>query len=415
MEILIFIIIIGLITFTFLFDLWLSILNYKNRNQPVPQNVSDIFEEDEYQKKLDYSMDNFRFNMVNSVVSFVIMIFLLLVGAFPYFKDVSESLSSNFHIQILIFLGIYFAISFVIGIITSYYDDFVIEEKYGFNKKTKKVFIIDKIKGFFLTVIFGGAFVFLLTTLYENFEVGLTFYVIALSSVIAIILFMNFFYVKLIIPIFNKLSPLEESTLKQKVEDFAIEAGYTVNKISIMNASKRSTKLNAFFTGFGKMKQVVFYDTLLDKLTEDEMVAILAHEIGHSKHKDLIFGLFRSIVLMAIFLAVLVFTLNSPILSEAFGFTDAHFGFGLIIFGVLLSPISILIELFMAGLTRKQEYQADEFARSYGYGLHLETALKVSVKENFTNLTPHPLYVKLKYSHPTVSSRIEAIRRNEKK
>ena len=413
MEILVFIIIISLITLTFLFDLWLSILNYKNRNQSIPENVSDIYEEEEYQRKLKYSMDNFRLNMVTSVISLVFMLFLLFIGAFPFFKDVSESLSSNFHIQILIFLGLYFVISFVVGIITSYYDDFVIEEKYGFNKKTKKVFILDKIKGFILTVVFGGAFVFLLTTLYEKFEVGLKFYIIALSSIIAILLFVNLFYVKLIIPIFNKLSPLEDSTLKQKVEDFAKKAGYKINRISIMNASKRSTKLNAFFSGFGKMKQVVFYDTLFEKMSEDEMVAILAHEIGHSKHKHLVTGTIRSIFVMAIYLGVLLFTLNSPIISEAFGFTEAHFGFGLIIFSVLLSPISILIELFNAGLSRKHEYQADEFARSYGYGLHLETALKVLARENFSNLTPHPLFVKLKYSHPPVSSRIEAIRRNE--
>ena len=415
MEIFVFLIIIGLITFTSLFDLWLSILNYKNRNQPIPQSVSDIYEKDVYKKKLDYSMDNFRFNMVTSVISLVIMLFFLFVGAFPFFKDISERLSSNFHIQILVFLGIYFVLEFVMGIISSYYNDFVIEEKYGFNNKTKKIFIIDKIKGFILTIIFGGAFIFLLTTLYEKFEVGLTFYIISLSSITVILLFMSFFYVKLIVPIFNKLSPLEESTLKQKVEDFAREAGYEIRKISIMDASKRSTKLNAFFSGIGKTKQIVFYDTLVDKLSEDEIVAILAHEIGHSKHKHLITRTITSITVMAIYLAVLLFTLNSPIISEAFGFTEVHFGFALIIFGVLLSPISILINFFNSRLSRKHEYQADEFARNHGYGLHLETALKVGARENFSNLTPHPLYVKLRYSHPPVSSRIEAIRRNEKK
>ncbi len=412
METVIFILIIILITGSFSFDLWLSSLNYKHRLEPIPQVVEDIYDKTEYAKWLEYTMENYRFNLVVSFVNLVVMLFYLFVSAFLYFDKLAVNLTNNLHFQTIIFLGIYFLIGFIINIGFSYYSNFSIEERYGFNKTTKKTFVIDKIKNLFLTIIFGGGLVYLLSILY--YDAGEMFYLFAWISIITILVFVNLFYVKLIVPLFNKLRPLEDVELKEKIEQFAKSVGYEVNKISVIDASKRSTKLNAYFSGFGKLKQVVLYDTLIEKMSNDEIVAVLAHEIGHSKYKHIISGMFQSIIVISIYLGVLIITLKVPEISMAFGFTGVNFGFALIMFSILLAPIAIIVRLIMSGISRKHEYQADEFARNHFSGVHMESALKVLAKENFSNLTPHPLYVKLTYSHPPIAERIMAIRKNDK-
>jgi len=339
METFIFVLIITIIIASFSFDLWLSILNYRHRLVTVPEVVSNIYDEKEYNTWLSYTMENYRFGLISSFVNLVLILLYLLFGVFPYFESIAVGLSGNIHIQILIFLGIYYFISFFIGIFFSYYNHFSIEERYGFNKSTKKTFVIDKIKGLILTIIFGGGLVYLLSTLY--YSVGSMFYIYAWICIVAILMFVNLFYVKLIVPIFNKLKPLEAGELKDGIEKFAKEAGYEVNKVSVIDASKRSTKLNAYFSGLGKMKQVVLYDTLIAKMSTEEIVAVLAHEIGHSKHKHIVSGMIQSIIVISIYLGVLLFALNSPVISTAFGFSNTHFGFGIIIFSVLLSPIML--------------------------------------------------------------------------
>jgi STE24 endopeptidase len=395
---------------TFVFNLWLSIMNYKNRLQPIPKNVSDIYAEEDYKKWLSYNMENFRLGLISSSFDLVILLILLFSGLFIKLNDIAVQLTNVAYFQTLIFLGLYFLIGFVFDVGFSYYSQFSIEERYGFNKSTKKTFVFDKIKGIFLMIIFGGGLVNLLQVLYVNF--GNMFYVYAWISIVLILLFTNLFYVKLIVPLFNKLTPLADGELKDKIVAFAESVGYEVSKISVIDASKRSTKLNAYFSGLGKMKQVVLYDTLLEKMGTDEIVAVLAHEIGHNKHKHLVSGLTQSILVLSLYLGALLFTLSSPILSTAFGFDGAHFGFGIIIFSVLLSPISIIINAISSGISRKHEYQADKYAKDHGYQTAMIAALKTLAKENFSNLTPHPIYVKLTYSHPPISSRIAAIEKD---
>jgi STE24 endopeptidase len=407
MDTFIIILIIALMVGTFGFKLWLSILNYKNRTTPIPEIINDIYDEEEYSKWLKYSMENYRLALIESVFNMILSLTLLLSGLFIVFKDISEDLTETKSLQILIFIGIYFLISFFFDIFFSYYSKFSIEERYGFNKSTKKTFILDKIKGLVLTIVFGGGLIHLLFTLYDSSENW--FFITAWVSLVAIMLFVNMFYVKLIVPIFNKLRPLEEGELKDKINAFGNKVGYEVTKISVIDASKRSTKLNAYFSGLGKMKQVVLYDTLIEKMSPDQIVAVLAHEIGHSKHKHIYSGIIQASIMISINLAVLLFTLKSPDLSTAFGFDDAHFGFGLIIFGVLLSPISIILEAITSGISRKHEYQADKYAVDHGFKVPMMNALKILSKENFSNLTPHPLYVKLTYSHPPVADRLIAI------
>lgn len=411
METFIVILIVLLIVGTFAFKLWLSILNYKNRTEPVPKIINDIYDKEEYNKWLKYSMENYRFSLITSFFDIILSLVLLLSGLFIVFKDISEALTKDTGLQILIFIGIYFIIGFIFDIFFSYYSIFSIEERYGFNKSTKKTFVIDKIKSLLLTIVFGGGLVYLLFKLYNSS--GNWFIITAWVSLVLIILFVNMFYVKLIVPLFNKLRPLEDGELKDKIYAFGNKVGYEVTKISVIDASKRSTKLNAYFSGLGKMKQVVLYDTLIEKMSPDEIVAVLAHEIGHSKHRHIYLGLIQSSIMISIYLGVLFFTLESPILSTAFGFTETHFGFSLIIFSVLLSPISIIVEAISSGISRKHEYQADKYAVDNGYKKPMMNALKVLAKENFSNLTPHPLYVKLTYSHPPVADRLKAIEKIE--
>ena len=411
MDTFIIILIVSLILGSFSFKLWISILNYNNRTAPIPEIISDIYAEEEYNKWLKYSMENYRLSLIETIFGIIISLVLLLSGLFVVFKDISEDLSNDLSIQILLFLGIYFLVTYFFEIFFSYYSKFSIEERYGFNKSTKKTFIIDKIKGFILTIIFGGGLIYLLFTLFDS--LGNWFFITAWLSLVAIMLFVNMFYVKLIVPLFNKLRPLEDGELKDKINAFGNKVGYEVTKISVIDASKRSTKLNAYFSGLGKMKQVVLYDTLIEKMSPDEIVAVLAHEIGHSKHKHIYSGIIQTAIIISINLGVLLFTLKSPELSTAFGFDDVHFGFGIIIFGVLLSPISIIIEAITSGISRKHEYQADKYAVVHGYKVPMMTALKTLSKENFSNLTPHPLYVKLTYSHPPVADRLRAIKEIE--
>lgn len=409
METTVLILVYGLIVLIFGFKVWLTLLNYNHRNAKIPAEVNDIYNEDEYKKWLSYNMANFKFGMVDAVISIVIFLGLLIFGFFPAIQEVAENTTANEAIQPVVFMGLYFAITFVVGIFTSYYDSFVIEEKFGFNKKTKKVFITDLIKSLLLTIVFGGGLIYGVATLY--YVVSSMFFVYTYILLIVIVLFMNLFYVKLIVPIFNKLRPLEESELKTKIEALALSVGYEISRVSVIDASKRSTKLNAYFTGFGKFKQVVLYDTLIEKMSDDEVVAVLAHEIGHSKHKHTIFGLIQTFIMLSIYVGLLVVILEVPSISTAFGFNEMSFGFSLILFTTFLSPIAIPIQMITSYFSRKHEYQADRFAAVNHNKESMESSLKVLAKENFSNLTPHPLYVKLTYSHPPIADRIKAIRK----
>ncbi len=396
-----------LIIFVFLFKSWLSFLNYKNRFAPIPEEVKDVYDETEYKKWLEYNMETFRFSNILRVVDLIVFIGLLVGGVFLYFEKLSLNFS-NPGTQLLVFMGLYYLVSFVIGIITSYYDTFVLEERFGFNKSTKKTFILDKVKGLILTILLGGGILLLLFTLYTN--TGNMFFVYAWGVLVGIILLMNILYVPVIVPLFNKLTPLEEGSLKEKIEALALTTGYNLDKISVMNASKRSTKLNAYFAGLGKSKRIVLFDTLIEKCSEEEIVSVLAHEIGHNKKKHILYNMIQMIILLSAYVAVLLLVLNKEF-SMAFGFTDTNFGFALILFGVLMSPISILIGLITSYLSRLYEYQADAYAVKYAGSESMINVLKKLSRENFSNLTPHPLYVKLTYSHPPTSDRIKAIKK----
>ena len=287
----------------------------------------------------------------------------------------------------------------------SYYKTFVIEEKFGFNKSTKKLFWLDKIKGWLMSILLGGGVLAIIIWFYQF--AGKDFWIYAWALVAIFSLIMNMFYAKLIVPLFNKQTPLENGELKTAIENYAQKVGFTLNNIFVIDGSKRSTKANAYFSGFGSQKRITLFDTLINDLETDEIVAVLAHEVGHYKRKHIIFNLASSILLTGFTLFILSLFINSSLLSEALGVSIPSFHIGLIAFGILYSPISEITGLFMNYMSRKFEYQADNFAKETFEATPLITSLKKLSKNSLSNLTPHKAYIFMHYSHPTLLERIE--------
>ncbi|MCF8362519.1 MAG: M48 family metallopeptidase [Prolixibacteraceae bacterium] len=293
-----------------------------------------------------------------------------------------------------------------VGLTTPFeiYDTFVIEEKFGFNKSTPKIFISDKVKGWLLGAILGGGILALVMWIWSS--TGDYFWLIAWGTVTLISVFMSMFYSELIVPLFNKQKPLENGELKDAIFKFAEEAGFRLKNIYVIDGSKRSTKANAYFTGLGPKKRIVLFDTLIEDLETDEIVAVLAHEIGHYKKKHTLTGLLLGIVQTGIMLYIFSLLVSSPYLSKALGVEQAKFHIGLIAFGILYSPLSFIMGIGMNIISRKNEYQADAYAAHFGFANELGRALKKLSVKSLSNLTPHPLYVFFHYSHPTLLQRL---------
>jgi len=405
-----FIFTLTIIILVFLLDLTLSILNYKNRNQPIPANVADVYDKKEYKKWLDYTMEIFKNSILTKSVNTIVLIAFLTFGIFPKLATLSESLSKDRIIQTLIFFGLYIFISFILNIGFNLYKTFNIEERYGFNKTTVKTFITDKLKSALLLILLGGPLIYLILFLFLKLGVVSLFY--TWFILISILLLVNILYTRVFIKLFNKLTPLPQGELYDATQKLARELGYEIKTIAIMDASKRSSRLNAFFSGFGKFKSIILFDTLVEKCTTDQIISVLAHEIGHSKNKDVLRNFIVSSLQMAIYLFLLSFFLLSSEFALAFGFDSIHLGFAFILFGILLEPIGIVLNIPLSAISRKAEYKADKIAKVTGYKDALISSLKILGKENFTNLTPHPLVVKLTYTHPPVTQRIEALNKD---
>jgi STE24 endopeptidase len=398
---------VSLIIIVFFIDIGLSILNYKNRKQPIPENVSDVYDKTDYAKWLNYTMEVFKLSIMRKVVDTLTLIIFLLAGWFPMLADFSNQYTSRVILQSMLFLGIYYAISYVLNIGFSLYRTFSIEERYGFNQSTPMLFFTDQVKNLGLTIVLGGGLLYLLLWLYLKF--GNLSLVYGWVTITLISLAINLLYTKVFIRLFNKLTPLTEGDLYDGVTQLAHKTGYAVKEISIMDASKRSSRLNAFFSGFGRFKHVVLYDTLIEKCQTDEIIAVLAHEIGHAKHKDVLRNFMISTLQLAIYLGVLLIFLSSVTLAKSFGFEGVHYGFAMILFGILMEPVGMVSSIPLTAISRKAEYKADAFSAHAGYKEAMVRALKILARENFSNLTPHPLMVKLTYSHPPASDRIKAL------
>jgi STE24 endopeptidase len=403
-----FYIIIGMIILNFIIEKVLDALNAKHYNDPIPSELGDVYDAEAYKKSQDYKLTNYKFGLLTSAFSLLLTLSFLLLDGFEYLDNIARAFSDNSIIIALIFFGIIMLASDIITTPFSYYKTFVIEERFGFNKTTKKTFVLDKLKGLLMMVILGGSILALVVWFYEL--TGSMFWVYTWGIITVFSLFMNMFYAKLIVPLFNKQTPLEEGDLRNKISDYAKTVGFNLDKIFVIDGSKRSTKANAYFSGFGSEKRVTLYDTLVNDLEHDEIVAVLAHEVGHYKKKHIIYNLIASIVLTGIMLYVLSIFISNPLLSNALGVEIQSFHVGLIAFGLLYTPISELTGLWMNYLSRQFEYQADDYAKNTYKAEPLITALKKLSKNSLSNLTPHPAYVFMHYSHPTLLERVKNLK-----
>ncbi|MDA0177132.1 Peptidase, M48 family [Mesoflavibacter sp. HG96] len=403
-----FYIIIAIITINFIIDKILDALNAKHYNDQLPEELQDVYDEDEYKKSQRYKATNYRFGILTSTFSFVLTLAFFFLDGFAFVDQLARQITDHNILVTLIFFGIIMIGSDILTTPFSYYKTFVIEEQFGFNKTTKKTFILDKIKGWLMTIIVGGILLGIITWFYHTTKDLFWIYAWILVSVFTI--FINLFYSRLIVPIFNKQTPLEDGSLRDSISKYAESVGFNLDKIFIIDGSKRSTKANAYFSGFGNEKRVTLYDTLVNDLDEDEIVAVLAHEVGHYKKKHIIFNLISSILLTGFTLFILSLLIDNPLLSEALGVQQTSFHIGLIAFGILYSPLSEITGLIMNWFSRKFEYQADDYAKNTYKAEPLITSLKKLSKNSLSNLTPHPAYVFMHYSHPTLLERIKNLK-----
>lgn len=402
-------VIIGIIIINFIKDKILDAINAKHYNDPIPKELNDVYDTDEYKKSQAYKATNYKFGIWTSLFSLALTLGFLLLDGFEYVDTIAKNYSDKPIIVALIFFGIIMIASDIINTPFGYYKTFVIEEKFGFNKTTKKTFILDKIKGLVMMIIIGGGIIALIVWFYQI--TGNQFWLYAWGIVTVFTVFMNMFYSKLVVPLFNKQSPLEDGELRNKISDYAKSVGFSLNKIFIIDGSKRSTKANAYFSGFGSEKRVTLYDTLVNDLDDEEIVAVLAHEVGHYKRKHIIFNLVTSILLTGLTLYILSIFISNPLLSNAIGVEIPSFHVGLIAFGLLYSPISEITGLIMNYVSRVFEYQADDYAKNTYKAEPLISSLKKLSKNSLSNLTPHKAYVFMHYSHPTLLERVRNLRK----
>jgi len=400
----IFYIIIGILLFDFILGQVLDYLNARHYDDKIPAELNDVYNETEYFRSQAYKKENYRFSVITSVISFLALMAFFYWKGFAWLDEIARGYSSNEIVVGLIFFGILFFINDILTTPFSYYQTFVIEEKYGFNKSTKKTFFMDKLKGWALALILGGLVLGLIIYFYT-----LTldkFWIYTWLFITIFTLFFTLFYSTLIVPIFNKQKPLEEGPLRTAIQEFTGGVGFSLKDIFVIDGSKRSTKANAYFAGFGPKKRIVLYDTLINDLTTSEIVAVLAHEIGHYKKKHVFWNMALSVLITGFTLYILSLFIQNAALSASLGVPLPSFHIGLIAFGILYSPISQITGILMQVISRKFEFQADNYAKTNYNASDLIQALKKLSQKSFSNLTPHKAYVFFHYSHPPLLERV---------
>lgn len=391
----------------FILSRYLDYLNAKTWTNEIPAELVGLYDEEKYQKAQNYNKENKRLSFVVSTISIILLLLFLWFEGFAWLHHFLSQYTTHYMALPLLFFGVLYVVSDLMSLPVSLYSTFGIEEKYGFNKMTMRTFFIDKIKGYLLTALVGGLVFSILIFIYT--KTGNYFWFLAWIFVTLFTLFFSTFYTSLIVPIFNKLSPLEEGELKAAIQAYAQKVKFPLKNVFIVDGSKRSSKANAYFSGLGKSKSIVLYDTLVEKNSVNELVAVLAHEVGHYKKKHIQKSLVLSIIQTGVMLFILGYALRSPEFSQALGVNEPTFHIGLIAFGILFSPISTILGLFMNQYSRKNEYEADAYAKATFNKNDLITALKRLHVDHLSNLKPHPAYVFFYYSHPTLLQRLNAL------
>jgi STE24 endopeptidase len=400
-------VILAIVAVNFIVEQLLHVLNRKHKKQSLPPELEGIYDPEQYRKAMAYQQANDRFGTLTSTFSFVLSVSLLATGFFGWLDILLAPYFENQVWLALAYFGILFVGSDLLNIPFQLYHTFVIEEKFGFNKMDLRTFWLDKLKGYALTALLGsllaGVFLMLVLEIGQNF--WLYFWLIA--AVVMVLL--NIFYTSIFVPLFNKLTPLEEGELRTAIEDYSRRVDFPIKNIFVIDGSKRSGKSNAFFSGIGRQKKVVLYDTLIENHSVKELVAVIAHEVGHYKKKHIISGMLLSVLQVGFTLFLLSLLIFNPQLSYALGADDLAIHINLIAFGILFSPISTATGLLMNMWSRKNEYEADAYAATTYAGEPLSTALRKLSTHNMSNLRPHPWYVFFYYSHPPLLQRLRAI------
>ena len=401
-------IIIAIISVDFVFEQVLDFVNLKSRKLDIPGDVAEFYEKEKYEKSQHYHKTLTTFSFYTSTSSFVLSLLMLVFGGFGFIDTLLRAYFDHEIVLALAYFGVLFIASDVLNTPFQLYSTFVIEERYGFNKTTFKTFWMDKLKGYLLSAVIGGLLIG--TLLYLILEIGDGFWLYSWGVAAVFILFVNMFYTSWILPLFNKLTPLEDGDLKSAIQAYSKKVSFPLDNIFVIDGSKRSKKANAFFSGIGKKKKIVLYDTLIENHTNEELVAVLAHEVGHFKKKHIVQGFVISLLQIGVMLFIMSKMILNENLSLALGADQIGVHLNLIAFGILYSPISKVLGILGNSISRKNEYEADEYASTTYAGSPLKEALKKLSVDSLSNLYPHPTYVFFNYSHPPLLKRLAAIK-----
>ena len=396
------ILVLAFVVLSTIYSILLNVIRYCSANNPTPESVSDIYDFETYEKWKKYSAEHCRVDIASTAISSTVFLILLSTNAFSAFASLFPS---GIFMQMLAVIILEVAISVVIAIPFDYIKTMKIEQKYGFNRSSMKTFIFDQIRGLIINMLLcvglASAMSLLLISKYLIFA-------------FAAIVFATIMLISLLYPylsrIGNKFTPLEDGELKERLLEMLSKHGYSVKAIEVMDASRRTTKLNAYIAGFGKTKTIVLYDNMLEKMSNDEICAIFAHEMGHGLHKDVLKSQFFNIGYIALISALVYVSVLEVRLCTQFGFDGLNLGFAYIITSIGLGVLQPLTSMAMNARSRAAEYAADRQAVIEGYGESMISAFKQLAKDNFANLSPSKINVVLEYSHPPIHSRIDAVR-----
>ncbi|MCI5056900.1 MAG: M48 family metallopeptidase [Flavobacteriales bacterium] len=397
--------ILSIVICSFLFEQLLSFLNKSWFGKRIHPELEGIYSQSEYDKSQNYKKVNFKVSLFSSALNLILLLIVLQGQIFGKVDSWVSEFTDSKHLKSIFFFAIVFGASSLLNLPISLYKTFVIEKKFGFNKMTIKTFVLDGIKSLLLTAILGSSLLFLMSFLWHKYSDLFGLYAWTIITLIMILI--TAFYTNLIVPIFNKLTPLEDGELKDEILKYSKSVEFPLENIYVINGSLRSTRANAYFSGLGKSKKIVLYDTLIEKHSIEELIAIIAHEVGHYKEKHTLKGLITGIIQMGIMCFLFGYISNSNGIAEAFGAEKNNFHLSLIAFSILFSPISIITGVLFNYFSRKNEYEADDYAKRTYQAKHLITALKTLSKDNLSNLTPHPSFVFVHYSHPPLRDRLK--------
>lgn len=392
----------------YLLERYLDWLNMRNWTNELPDELKGIYDEHKYHKSQEYEKAKTQFGFVSSTFSLIVMLTLLFTGSFALLNNAVLTITTHPVWSALLFFAMLAVLSDLLNLPFSYYSTFVLEDKFGFNRTNLATFALDKLKGYAIGIILGGGFLYLFVWFYNT--TGTNFWLYAWASITIIMLLITMFYASLIVPMFNKLTPLPDNELRQDIENYCSKVGFKLNNLFVMDGSKRSAKANAFFSGIGARKRIVLYDTLLNNHTNDELVAVLAHEIGHYKKKHTRLTFTLGILQTGLMLFIFSRLVSNPDLSTALGSNKPFLQLGMLAFGILYSPLSLIIGLLMNVVSRKNEFEADRYAKETFNGQALTSALKKLSVNNLSNLMPHPVYVFFHYSHPPLLQRLKSLK-----